>query len=180
MLVKKQQQCLSLKFYFDIIIKVICCVENDKKLLDLINDSTNYNCKYVLGSCYVRELPGSGYAIVFPIKQRFVWRESIFLDDPLTLVALVMRLGTVPSGCLRNNVSAECEMSESGFRVKKTRIQIFASAKFHRGINIDHDFITILGTLRNFVIEGGDSCSPCSRDRNRSSLLEFLRIFFVS
>lgn len=71
------------------------------------------------------------FSVVFPIKQRFVWRESIFLDDPLTLVALVMRLGTVPGGCLRNNVSAECEMSESGFRVKKTRIQIFASAKFH-------------------------------------------------
>lgn len=98
---------------------------------------------------------------VFPIKQRFVWRESIFLDDPLTLVALVMRLGTVPDGCLRNNVSAECEMSESGFRVKKTRRSDIREIP-PNGINIDRiaNFITIPGILlkkpelfRNFVIE---------------------------
>lgn len=102
---------------------------------------------------------------MFPIKQRFVWRESIFLDDPLTLVALVMRLGTVPGCCLRNNVSAECEMSESGFRVKKTRNPDIRNCEIPpwNKYRSNHDFITIPGILlkkpelRIFVIdeEGG-------------------------
>lgn len=90
------------------------------------------------------------FSVVFPIKQRFVWRESIFLDDPLTLVALVMRLGTVPGGCLRNNVSAECEMSESGFRVKKISAhRDIRIREIPRGVNIDR-ITTLLRLLGSF------------------------------